>query len=495
MRQARAAAAALALLMPALAFSAVQAHQGSYSLRIDFLKPIDDSSWRVHVELRGPGLDVGCTGVLRPNIYYIETRDISRSLVAAPLYYILDTVCPQAAARLESISRASGGAPAVVTVNAPRGYLARSAMDWRGYGPPGGPYRVPLRMLARYYVFDSVVVADASSYHVVDNSSTGLTIIYSSRLPGKTASYAAHVVAVVRSLVSQWLGPSPRSPVLVVLVDPKGQPLQLPKSGHSTGGMVYIKTGLLQVDLPWLVHTAAHETVHGWLNSGLLGGDFSLEEAATEFLALKALHDADPRLYSMAVSYVRGSIEAGDAYATWMRMNAALRYAGVHACGTDLYTRALRQLFNSSLAGGGKPVSLLDLIRTMLSLAPPGCRKRLKASIGPALIAAASRADSWPFIDIEVFEDSSTSASTPATRASSPPRTQTTRNKSTGYATYATTGSPVLVENPERSQNPHGATVLTHSHAPASAPGWIVSGALGVALGVVLSRLPLARRS
>lgn len=179
MRQARAAAAALALLMPALAFSAVQAHQGSYSLRIDFLKPIDDSSWRVHVELRGPGLDVGCTGVLRPNIYYIETRDISRSLVAAPLYYILDTVCPQAAARLESISRASGGAPAVVTVNAPRGYLARSAMDWRGYGPPGGPYRVPLRMLARYYVFDSVVVADASSYHVVDNSSTGLTIIYS----------------------------------------------------------------------------------------------------------------------------------------------------------------------------------------------------------------------------------------------------------------------------------------------------------------------------
>ncbi|WP_168371221.1 hypothetical protein [Pyrodictium occultum] len=144
--------------------------------------------------------------------------------------------------------------------------------------------------------------------------------------------------------------------------------------------------------------------------------DFSLEEAATEFLALKALHDADPRLYSMAVSYVRGSIEAGDAYATWMRMNAALWYAGVHACGTDLYTRALRQLFNSSLAGGGKPVSLLDLIRTMLSLAPSGCRKRLKASIGPALIAAASRADSWPFIDIEVFENSSTSASTPATR-------------------------------------------------------------------------------
>ncbi|HIQ23537.1 MAG TPA: hypothetical protein EYH50_00630 [Pyrodictium delaneyi] len=376
-----------------------------YNLIIVFMKPVDESTWSMKIMLEGVDVDIECIGVLRPNAYYVQTRGISSSIVVAPLYYILDSVCHSALSEIQLLATVHGNRSIRVVVSAPKGYIVRSSLDWRGYGPLGGPYTVDVVSFVKHYVFDGIVVANVSAYRVEDLGHTNITVVAAHGIGGEIVKYVVESVTVVRSALSRWLGPSPRAPVVVAIVGANEHYFQPPGSAHSLGGVVYLKIDSSQIDeISWLVHTVAHEAVHGWFNHGMLYGDFSFQEAAAEFLALKALHDTSPELYEKAASYLRIMLEAGEQYAVWMRVNAALWYAGVKACNEDLYMRAISILYNASLAGEHKkPVSLLDIARIMHSEAPFQCKGRLEAAMGKVFEAASRSVVDWPFIDTEVF--------------------------------------------------------------------------------------------
>ncbi|WP_338251129.1 hypothetical protein [Pyrodictium abyssi] len=375
-----------------------------YNLTIVFVKPIDESAWDMKVRLEGVNT-IECSGVLRPNAYYVQTRDISDSIVVAPLYYVLDRVCYAAISEIQLLAAVGGNSSIRVTVKAPEGYIVRSSLDWRGYGPLGGPYTLDAASFAEYYVFDGIVVANASVYRVEDLDSVNITVVSARGIRSDVVEYAVESVVAVRTALSRWLGPSPRAPVVIVLVGAKEHYLQPPGSAHSMGGVVYMKIGSSQLDdISWLVHTMAHEAVHGWFNHGMLYGDFSFQEAAAEFLAIKALHDMSPKLYEIASSYLRAMLEAGEQYAIWMRANAALWYAGVEACREDLYMNVVSMLYNESLTSRRRrPVSLLDIAMMMSSGAPLQCRERLETAMGKVFEAASRGSSNWPFIDTSVF--------------------------------------------------------------------------------------------
>jgi len=376
-----------------------------YNLIIVFMKPIDESTWSMKIVLEGVDVDIECIGVLRPNAYYVQTRGISSSIVVAPLYYILDSVCHSALSEIQLLAAIHGNSSIRVVVSTPKGYIVRSSLDWRGYGPLGGPYTVDIASFVKHYVFDGIVVANASAYRVEDLGHINITIVAARGIGGEIVKHVIESVTVVRSALSRWLGPSPRAPAVVAIVGASEHYFQPPGSAHSLGAVVYLKIDSSQIDeISWLVHTMAHEAVHGWFNHGMLYGDFSFQEAAAEFLALKALHDTSPELYEKAASYLRIMLEAGEQYAVWMRVNAALWYAGVELCNKDLYTEAIGILYNKSLADKQKkPVSLLDVVSIMFSIAPSWCKDRLEAAIGKVFWAASKGVSDWPFIDINVF--------------------------------------------------------------------------------------------
>lgn len=400
--------ASIAVLMVAVAVlhvaHAVSEQAPGYNLTIVFVEPIDGSTWSIKVRLEGADI-IECSGLLRPNAYYVQTRDISDSIVVAPLYYVLDSVCHAAVSEIQLLAAASGNSSIHVAVKAPEGYIVRSSLDWRGYGPLGGPYTVDVASFAKYYVFDGIVVANVSMYRVEDLDGANITVISARGMRNDVAEYAVESVVAVRTALSRWLGPSPRAPVVIVLVGANEHYLQPPGSAHSMGGVVYLKIDSSRMDdVSWLVHAMAHETVHGWFNHGMLYGDFSFQEAAAEFLAVKALHDMSPKLYEKAASYLRTMLEVDEQYVVWMRVNAALWYAGVEACNEDLYMKAVNALYNESLTSGQRrPVSLLDIARVMSSKAPLQCMERLEAAMGKVFEAAGRGTTDWPFIDTSVF--------------------------------------------------------------------------------------------
>jgi hypothetical protein len=59
-----------------------------------FLRPVSNAAWSVTVNVSLPGLHRSCVGLVEADSYYAETRSISERLLALPLYYILDSVCP-----------------------------------------------------------------------------------------------------------------------------------------------------------------------------------------------------------------------------------------------------------------------------------------------------------------------------------------------------------------------------------------------------------------
>ncbi|ABM81214.1 hypothetical protein [Hyperthermus butylicus] len=368
-----------------------------YRLVVVFREPLDGDAWSVYVAFSGPGAGVNCSGQLRPNLYYLQTKTISRGLVVAPLYYVLSSICPRVLSELQLLAGSRGDELLVVELEAPQGYSVRSGMDWRGFGKAGGPYTLPLSAFVRYYVFDGVVVA-GEEYRVVDDSALNLTVV-ALQASKETVEYTVESLVAVRDAVAEWLGPSPRSPVVLVVAGPGEHQYLPPGTAHSMGGVVYVKLGVVE-NLPWLVHTVAHEALHGWFNHGMLYGDFSFQEAAAEFLAVKALHDQRPSLYELAASYLEYMLAVDEQYAVWMRVNAALWHAGLRACGEDLYMYAVRELYNRVITDGfSGPVSLLDVASLMVEKASTQCREALEAMIGWVLLAPRSGTSEWPYID------------------------------------------------------------------------------------------------
>ncbi len=188
-------------------------------------------------------------------------------------------------------------------------------------------------------------------------------------------------ISCVSSFLLRSLGPSNRSPVVIVVAAKWDHPYMLTGIGYSLGGVVYIKPGN---DLPGLVHLVAHEAVHSWIGKGRLQGGPSLVEGAAELLSLLGLHACNKDLYEKALLYEETSQEANP-YAVWLRLHAALRKASLEACERDLYLEALRSLYS----GGERDATILDLLTSMKELAEQhNCLESLEGGLGRALLNA-----------------------------------------------------------------------------------------------------------
>ncbi len=355
-----AVAASLSLAVVALASAS------NDGLVVVFEGPVDNG-WRVRVSLGA----VECSGVVGVNLAYRESRSVSEELLVAPLYYVLVSAC--GGGRVASWLQGLGEDNVSVVFEAPEGYVVRSGLDWRGFGPPGGPYRLPGLLLRRFYLYDGVVVASLGGYRVVDMEARGFTLVYPRGGPwGEAARLVAEAAVAVRGVVSGLLGESPRSPVAGVVAAPGEFRFMLPGVGYSLGG-VFLVVPEPGAEPGWYVHVAAHEAVHGWLNDGLFYGDFSLAEAATEWLAVLGLWRGNRSLYMLAEPYIGGLVDFGEPYSVWMKVNALLWLAGLRVCGRDVYSEALAALFRGSLSSGATRLySLVDVAAWINETCGPG---------------------------------------------------------------------------------------------------------------------------
>ncbi len=370
------------------------------SLSVVFVKPLGNYSWEVNVSLIYRGKELAlCSSKLVPNMYYLQTKTITSGLVATPLYYVLDGVCRKTLPMLTLLN--SNVDTIIVNISVPRGYIVRTSMDYRGYGPLGGPYRLPLRLFMKYYVFDGIVVADKKLFVQRDFVDNNVSVVYSKSLTKSYVEYAYATLVAVRNKVAQWLGDSPRAARVVVLVAPSYPDPMPAGTAQSMGSIIYMKLDYGNVT-SWLVHTVAHETIHGWFNHGMLYGGFAVAEAVPEFLALRALHEANKTLYRLAAEYFLEAMASGEEYMMWMKVNAALWYYSLRACGTDVYTQALRSLFQKALSSGGIEIGFPQLVYEVYKLAPKDCKNEIASIAGLDLLASAQPSDSWPFVPVNL---------------------------------------------------------------------------------------------
>ena len=396
------------------------------------------NGWRGAVYADIEGVEFNCSGVVAANPYYRETRAVSVSLLSVPLYYVLDTVCPRLTAFLGVMNPSQGVIH--VAIRVPRGYYVYTAMDLRGFGS-NGSYLVPLRLFVTQYVFDGVVVASKKHYRAVDKG--GLVLV--EPLNESSHDIIVESISCVSSFLLHGLGPSNRSPVVVVVAAKWDHPYMLTGIGYSLGGVVYIKPGN---DLPGLVHLVAHEAVHSWIGKGRLQGGPSLVEGAAELLSLLALHTCNKSLYEKALLYEETSQEANP-YAVWLRLHAALRKASLEACGRDLYLEALRSLYSR----GEKGATILDLLTSMKELAEQhNCLGSLEEELGKALLNAGNRS----LRQLLGIESTTKTRTMPKTWAAPGIATTVTRKKN----------QPITSAERESSLITTSATTATILHAP-----------------------------
>ncbi len=330
--------------------------------------------WKVNIEASIEGVAFNCSGVVTANPYYRETRAVSASLLAVPVYYVLDTVCPRLTAFL-SIMKPSAS-PVHVTIKVPSDYRVYTAMDSRGFGS-NGSYYLPLSLFITQYIFDGIVVASEKHYEHV---SIGHLVLLEPRNESNRSTIA-WAIGCVADFLRKELGPSNRSPVVIVVAAKWDHPYMLTGIGYSLGGVIYIKPGN---DAPSIVHLVAHEAVHSWVGKGRLQGGPSLVEGVAELLSLLALRTCNKDLYKKAMLYEETSQEANP-YAVWLRLHAAIRRASIEACGEDLYLESLHLLYHR----GERDASILDLLSAIKELAEKhNCLSNLEESLGKALLGA-----------------------------------------------------------------------------------------------------------
>ena len=326
---------------------------------VRFVSPMGDGSgWRVEARVGW----LNCSGVVGVNPGYLEARAISRGLVVLPLYYVLASVCPSLGL-VDALDRLGDAASVRVVVEAPEGYVARSGLDWRGYGPPGGPYVVPGMLLHRYYLYDGVVIAASTRYRVYDFPRANLSLIVYKGFRGAEPGVLASAVVAARRAGTGILGSSPRSPVVAVLSSPKEFPLLAPGTAYSLGAVFLVDDRLVSTPPGWYIHVFAHEALHGWINDGLVYGDFSFEEAVVEFTALRGLYLYNRSLYRLAAPYAGEGVDSGEPYAVWARVHALLWALSLQVCGRDAYSAALHRVFREALNSSQPRIySVIDLL-------------------------------------------------------------------------------------------------------------------------------------
>jgi len=353
---------ALVVLQFALAQVALAAGgvSGSASLVVRFVEPRGGHGWLVEAKVG----DLVCRGVVGVNPGYLQARAVSSGLVVLPLYYVLSVICGSDVALVGAVDGLSGLPRVRVVFEAPEGFVARSGLDWRGFGAPGGPYVVPGWLLKRFYLYDGVVVVDLSRYRVVDFGEAGLSLVVYRGFSGAAVSLLAGAVEAASAGARDVFGVSPRSPVVAVVASPGEFALLAPATAYSLGGVFVVVDGLAGRDPGWYVHVFAHEAVHGWVNDGLVYGDFSFGEAVVEFVALRSLFLHNRSLYALAEPYSGEGVDSGEPYAVWMRAHAALWGLSRGLCGGDPYVVALRSIFTESInASTPRVYSVIDVLR------------------------------------------------------------------------------------------------------------------------------------
>lgn len=353
----------------------LRAHMSSqHSLLVD-LKPVNNNSWSVNIIARFGPREFNCSGLVVVNAFYRETRSISRDLLVAPLYYVLDSACPQLTSYLASVPGRENESISIV-FNYPPSYFFLSSMDMRGVGSSGF-YTLPLSMFLSYYIYDGIVLASTEKY--IMEESRGLRVVVP-RGQGVNPLYIVEAVSCVSSYLRRELGPSPRSPVAIIVAPLQEHEFVLPGTGYSLGSILYVKPS--PANKGSIVHLVAHETVHGWIGRGPLGGDEALVEGAAELLALIGLKECSSDLYDLAYRHV---VETADMnkYYSWFMLHSALRDSSIRACGSDLYLEALQDLYSSSTTS-----TLAQLLHVISRLATEkGCSRELAFELGQHLLS------------------------------------------------------------------------------------------------------------
>ncbi len=368
--------AILVILMLTLAPSILIAQENSFlskSYIFISLRPLlGKNSWQVNISADIEENLFRCKGVVRANPYYRETRAVSATLLSVPLYYVLDSVCPNLTLLLDVIKPTG---LVHIVINVPRNYYIYTAMDSRGYGSHG-KYVLLLGLFTHQYLFDGIVVASKRYYKAA--RIYRITLI-EPRGSAYNYTLVARVVECVSGFLRKELGPSNRNPVVVVIAAGWDHPYMLTGVGYSLGGVIYIKPGS---DLGSLIHLIAHETVHSWIGKGKLQGGPSLVEGAAELLSLLALSSCNKEMYKKDLLYEVMSQKANP-YNVWLRLHAAIREASIYACRRDLYIKALHLLYER----GKKNANIFDLLMTIKKLANNySCLDTLEKYLGRALL-------------------------------------------------------------------------------------------------------------
>ena len=297
-----------------------------------------NDEWRVSIIASINSRVFNCSGLIRINALYRETRSISQSLLVAPLYYVIDSVCPKLSMYLSSLPRQQG-ATIRVLFRYPYGYKFFSAMDKRGLRI-GNTYIVPLHLFLDYYIYDGIVLASSDKYNFSEHY--GFNIVFPRGLKLSVATSIARVVYCVSEYLNKVLGPSPRSPVVVVVASPKEHAFVMPGTGYSLGGVIYAKYSINSNRS--LTHIVAHETVHGWIGRGPLRGDEAFVEGASELLALLGLRECDLKLYQIVYRHINESSRFNKYYSFFI-IHYSLRESSLKACKKDLYLEALHRMY------------------------------------------------------------------------------------------------------------------------------------------------------
>ncbi len=297
-----------------------------------------NDEWNVSIIANIHSRVFNCSGLIRINALYRETRSISQNLLVVPLYYVIDSVCPKLSVYLSSLPRQQDTTIKVL-FRYPYEYKFFSSMDKRVLRI-GSTYIVPLHLFLDYYIYDGIVLASSDEYNFSEHY--GLNIVFPRDLKLRVATSIARVAYCVSKYLNKVLGPSPRSPVVVVVTSPKEHTFVLPGTGYSLGGIVYAKYSINANRS--LTHIVAHETVHGWIGKGPLRGDEAFVEGASELLALLGLKECDPKLYQIAHKHINESSKFNKYYSFFI-IHYFLRESSLKACKKDLYLEALRRMY------------------------------------------------------------------------------------------------------------------------------------------------------
>ncbi len=341
----------------------------------------EKGGWNVIIGIRG-FVNYVCRGRVTPNPLFEELRLIDKRVSIISLYYLLSSLCPSYV--LDEVMGVGNGY-VVVSIEAPASCTVRTGLDWSGYGPLGGPYRVDASSFKRFHVYTWIVLVCDKSLVVKDFDKFNLTIIAPESLDELLPELARSTSCAVEDL-SALLGSTPLRPRVIIIVDSGVFELIPSDTGLSVGYVIVVKVPEY-VDTSRLEMILVHEVAHSWIINGLVYGDPVFQEGAAQLLAWVAAR----RCLGSEAAW-RLIEESEGEYSSYLLLHLALYNASRIACPTNVYIEALRELYQESLRRpGGMIVGFRAFLDKVGSLAREyRCKPLLEALYGHYLLEPGS---------------------------------------------------------------------------------------------------------